>query len=199
MVTPSITPTENIRSWQEHEFWEDVESARRRRQRWWIAGTCVIFIILSALPVWWDRSPKWGALRLARDLSDRLNQVKRLAAVNGRAHRVRIEGGLRLALETSSTCVSKDWVRTESMVLGRPGDEARWELLTASEAERRAVPGVLDQFCYDPITGYAPVVEAGAEHTTGWAVAPVVDRSNGRLDRMAVVFIQGAGADLQFE
>ena len=199
MVTPSLTPAENIRSWQEHEFWEDLERERRRRQRRWIAASCALFMVLISVPVWWDRAPKWGALRLTRELAGVMNLVKRQAAIDGKAHRLRVDSGLRLIHETASNCASKDWQGLDAITLGRPGDEARWELLTSSSAVERGVPGILDRFCYDPINGYSVDKALTVEEYAGWGIAPLQDRQANRLDRLAVVFVRGPGADLQFE
>ena len=69
--------------------------------------------------------------------------------------------------------------------------------LTTAEGESLGIPGLAQDFCYDPIDGSHPA--ANGREVVGFGIIPVGDLTSGRSDRVATVVVRGAEAEPRFE
>jgi hypothetical protein len=86
-------------------------------------------------------------------------------------------------------------VRSGSLVSAR--DVSKYRFLTHQMGESLSIPGLLEQFCYDPLQGSES--SNRGENIAGFAIAPVKDLTEHRADRIAVLLLMGPSAELSFE
>ncbi|MCM2276759.1 MAG: hypothetical protein NDJ89_01625 [Oligoflexia bacterium] len=179
--------------WNHYELWEKVEVRLRRHRRLWIAGTVVLFLLLSSVPIVLDQRPKWATLGAVRGLGEELNRMKREAALDRAAFRLVFAGGGSLAyrVEKATSC--------EAGVAGAPVREGvlpggSLVLLEPRQGEALGLQGLLESFCYDPIVG-----SSLAQGTHGFAVIPAGDLTVARSDRLSVLVLGGASGEVSFE
>jgi hypothetical protein len=195
--------------WSHYELWERVEQRIRKHNRIWIGATVVVFLLLSSVPIVIEQRPKWQSLSAVRRLGQEINQIKRESALSREAYRIRFEGGgsLSYVVEVGSHCSSGGGNQANSEVapVFRPlrtgsllkSDVASFALLAREQGNQLNVPGLLESFCYDPLTGSS--TSAGGESIAGFAVAPVNDLATGRIDRLSVILLSGPSVDISFE
>lgn len=189
--------------WNHYELWEKVEQRLRRHNRLWIAATAVVFVLLSSIPIVWDQSPKWHTLSITRSLGQEINRVKSLAGIEHQAYRIKFagNGSLDYRIESAATCdafsrAPGTWVESGSFLppKAKPGE---YVLLSAAQGEKLSVPGLTDEFCYDPLNGSA--AQSRGESIIGFGIIPSQDLSESRMDRLSVLLSSGASADVSFE
>ncbi|MDR3608025.1 MAG: hypothetical protein P4M08_11675 [Oligoflexia bacterium] len=182
--------------WSHYELWEKVDQRIRKHNRLWIAATAVVFLLLSSVPVIMDQRPKWKSLRATRVLGQEIIRIKREAAVNRRAYRLRFLGGgsLEYQVETANRCEDAVFTPVRSGSLTGSGDGVL-VLLSKEKGGELNVPGLLESYCYDSLSGGA----SATDKIAAFAVIPVNDLSVGRLDRLSVLLLSGASTDLSFE
>jgi hypothetical protein len=196
--------------WSHYELWERVEQRIRKHNRIWIAVTLFVFLLLSSIPIMIEQRPKWRTLSAVRRLGQEINQIKREAALSREAYRIRFEGSgsLSYVVETAPHCsgpgsgvggASGDSpvfrpLRSGSLL---KSDAASYALLSREQGNQLNVPGLLESFCYDPLTGSS--TSSGGEGVAGFAVVPVNDLAAGRIDRLSVILLSGPSVDLSFE
>lgn len=187
--------------WNHYELWEKVEQRIRRHNRMWIAATILVFLGLSSVPIVMEQKPKWVTLASMRRLGQEINQMKREAGLNRTAYRIRFAGSGSLDYRVEQTARCDDpgsaakTVRTGSLVSGTHA--ADYVLLSKKAGEEISVPGLLEEFCYDPLTGSAPF--SRGESITGFGVVPAKDLTANRLDRLSVLLMSGPSAEVSFE
>lgn len=189
--------------WDHVELWEKVE-VRLRRRRWlWIIGTAAVFLSLSSVPIVLDRLPRWKALAASRRLAEQLDSIKKEAGFAKHPFRIRFiqPGTLRFSVEQVEQCSLAPGA--EGVRLIREGDLERggsgaltW--IDPSRGERMGIPGLSEEFCYDPYKG-SSAREAGGELLAGFGLLPVKDLTEERLDRAAILLLRGPSAEVSFE
>lgn len=180
--------------WEHIELWEKIEARLKRRRRYWIAGAIAVFLLLSAVPVWMDRKPKWGALRAARELGLVLSQLKTRAATEGGAFRARLSNtGERVILEKAASCDAAHFEALEQPAL--PALEG-YVFIDAALAQRMELTGLRTEFCFDVQRGAS---DATDERSRGVGLIATPDVEAERWDRIAVLFWQHASGELTFE
>jgi hypothetical protein len=187
--------------WNHYELWEKVEQRIRRHNRLWIVATALVFLGLSSVPIIMDRSPKWTTLAGLRNLGQEVNDLKREAGLRNKAYRIRFsgEGSLSYVVERTEHCTdapSRATVEKRGSLVPE-GKLAKYVLLTRARGESLKVPGLLEEFCYDPLNGSAPFV--AGESVSGFGVIPAADLASGRMDRMSVLVVSGASGEVAFE
>lgn len=199
----------NDSEWNQYEFWEKVEHRFRRNKRLWIASTVLVFLGLSSVPVMIDQRPRWGAVAGSRILAEELNRLKLQASVEHQAFRIRFvkNDSLAYVVERLQTCrdLAASVVREGSILSQLPSVlksvEKGYTLLTKETGEELGIPGLVTEYCYDPLTGSEPV--ARGQSQVGFGIAPVQDgvgeQKTGRVDRLAVLLISGVSAELSFD
>ncbi len=187
--------------WNHYELWEKVEQRVRRTNRLWIAGTVVVFLVLSSIPIVMQKGPKWATLGSLRTLGETINAMKAEAAIEHAPLRIRFpgDGSLNYQVEKVEHCGENvppgKMVRSGSLV--KPGQAADYVLLSRARGESLGVPGLIEEFCYDPLSGSLPAKRG--ETITGFAVIPSVDLAAGKLDRLSVLLLNGDSAEVSFE
>jgi hypothetical protein len=185
--------------WENYELWEKVEQRLRRRRYLWILGAAILFLALSAVPIVMDRWPKWKTRVIARTLAQEINRVKREASANRTAMRLRFtsDKGFNYVVEKISACNGSqgEVVRSEYLVNDEiKGSYARISTLFGSEM---GVPGMSDQFCYDPLQGSNAAIRG--DDVVGFGVIPATDLTEKRMDRISVLLISGISAEISFD
>jgi hypothetical protein len=187
--------------WNHYELWEKVEQRIRRYNRLWIAATALVFLLLSSVPIVMDQYPHWTALAATRRLGQEIDNIKRDAAmvhVPFRLRFVKSEGdGVAYLVEKVDKCGATMGTVVRSGSLVSANLVTKYEILTHQEGESVSIPGLLEEFCYDPLLGSDPFVRG--ENIAGFAIAPVKDLSTRRTDRIAVLLLTGPSAELSFE
>jgi hypothetical protein len=189
--------------WEHYELWEKLEKRAQRKRRIWIAATVVVFLAISAIPVVKDRWLKWSALKVARLLSQQMNEMKRDAMVARTPHRLILVDHLGVRIEPVTQCEGHSPSSANSAALpagsvrqvdfGFP--ELKW--LEPADGERWGVPGLVREYCFDPLKGGGAA--AKGLPVIGLGVAPKADLTEDRSDRMAVIFVSGPSAEVAYE
>lgn len=180
--------------WEHVELWEKIEARLKRRRRAWIAGALVIFFILSAVPVWMDRQPKWQALKISTRLGLLLSQLKTQVAIDSGAVRVRLANeGNRVTVEKGESCAASSFSPIPApFELSLDG----FTFASADLAQKLDLPGLRTTFCFDAVQG---VSDSADDNSRGVGILPSADLETGRTDRMAVLFWRGASGEFSFE
>jgi hypothetical protein len=187
--------------WNHYELWEKVEQRIRRHNRLWIAATVLVFLLLSSVPIVMDQYPRWTALAATRRLGQEIEHMKRDAAMAHVPFRLRFipsaESGVQFQVEKLEKCSQPvgTVVRTGSLVSAAQG--MKFQFLTRQMGESLSIPGLLEDFCYDPLQGSDPAVRG--DSVAGFAIAPVKDLADHRADRIAVLLLVGPSAELSFD
>lgn len=179
--------------WRSFELWEKLEQKQRKRTRLWIIGTAILFVLLSAIPVFMIRGPQWRGAHLSKELALLLSSLKRDAALDHAAYRVRFlgDGSLSYVVEKVVDCRSEASVTVRQGTLLARDWAGEYRLLSPSQAESFQIPGIVETFCYDSLDG-------ATDSVSGFALIPVKDLTEGRTDRVSVVLVRGVNADLKF-
>lgn len=189
----------NQEEWKDFELWERAELRFRRTRMFWILGTAILCLILSSVPVFMSRAPKWATLRLAAAAAGEINRIKREATVDHAAFRIRFfsDERIRFEVEKAPTCDSSSFhkVREGSLL-----DEARageYALISAATATKLGIPSIVESFCYEIVTGSMHAYRGN--ETVGFGWIPVKDLSEDRSDRVSILLMQGTSAELFFD
>lgn len=191
--------------WTQFEFWEKVEHRLRRNKRFWVISTGLAFFAISSIPVVIDQRPRWVSVATARNLAQEINQLKRSASLEHLAFRIRFTGvgSLDYVVERSESCQSSGGsqvrlgsllTKTSSFLTGSAGS---FVLLSSEMGEKAGIPGLVTEFCYDPLQGSAPFLSGKSQ--VGFGIAPADDLASERLDRLSVLLISGSSAELLFD
>jgi hypothetical protein len=173
--------------WSHFELWEKVEQRLRRRRLLWVAAAVVAFLLLSAVPAVLELLPRWRAQGAAHLLAREIGWMKRQASVEGRAYRIGVDddGGFRVESAPSCQAGDGDWAAARSP------PERGGEL---------GAPGLVRGVCYDPRSGAASSSgPLAAESLFAFAIAPVRDLAEGRLDRASVLVVRGPSAEISMD
>ncbi len=186
--------------WKHYELWEKVEQRLNRRKWLWISGTILLFLALSAVPVIRDRSPKWTSQAAARRLAREVSMMKRDAAIQHAAFRLRFGDptkDLSFVVEKGTSCSGSDWVAVRSGKLTHGRASSSYALVQPELGAELGVPGLASAFCYDSLSGSEALLRGVP--VVGFAVAPAQDLMDKRSDRMSVVLLSGPSAEPNFE
>lgn len=184
--------------WGHYELWEKVEQRVRRHNRLWIGCTAVVFLALSSIPIVMDRGPKWRTLSSMRRLGQEVNLMKREAGIRHVAYRIRFagDGSIAYRIERVASCsdpaAAGTLLRSDVLIHG-----AGYVLVGPARGKALGIPGLLESFCYDPEQGNMEASKGDA--VSGFAVIPAQDLAAGRLDRMSLLVLTGASAEVSFE
>lgn len=179
--------------WRHYELWERLEIKQRHRKWLWIGVTIVLFFGLSAVPVVMEKWPKWRSVRATRELAQVLNQLKRKASVEQSALRLRFQSsrGLDYQIEKISDCKSNSAGQAYSSGhLLSEGEKDEFLILPPENGSSLELPGLVKEFCYDPIKENDEVL--------GFAIIPVKDLANSRFDRYSLLILSGPSAEISF-
>ncbi|MFL5815432.1 MAG: hypothetical protein ACJ763_17790 [Bdellovibrionia bacterium] len=187
--------------WNHYELWEKVEQRIRRYNRLWIAATVFVFLLLSSVPIVMDQYPHWTALAATRRLGQEVDHMKREAAMAHVPYRIRFlksdVSGVSYQVEKVDQCSSPQGTIVRTGALVSASQVTQYMLLSRQMGESLSIPGLLEEYCYDPLRGSDPA--ARGENVSGFAVMPVKDLADHRADRIAVLLLTGPSAELSFE
>ena len=182
--------------WRHYELWERLEVKQRHRKWLWIAVTTLLFFILSAVPVVMEKWPKWRSVRATRELAQVLNLLKRKASTEQSPMRLKFSSpqGLDYEIEKTADCKGavssgKHEVYSKGHLLSE-GEKDKFQILPPENATLLELPGLVNEFCYDPFKENDQVL--------GFAIIPVKDLSNSRLDRYSLLILSGPSAEISF-
>ncbi len=185
--------------WESYELWEKIELRLRRRKILWILGAAVLFLALSSVPILMDRRPKWAGQGVARKLASLINQLKREASVAHSAYSLQLggEGNMSYEISRSPSCGADSGAARTPVGRGSlesPGQENRFSVLAPEQGAQIGIPGLRLQFCYDPLKG-----SSTTEELSGIGVIPVNDLTEKRMDRISILLLKGASAEISFD
>jgi len=185
--------------WENYELWEKVEVRLRRQKRLWILATAVMFLSLSAVPIVMDRWPKWTSRAMTRKLAQEINHIKWEAIADRAAYRLRFvgEGHLDFIVEKLAQCSSPAGEIKRTGRLGSEETSNTYSWVSAEQAKNFAIPGIVSEFCYDPLQGNYAFLNGGA--VVGFGIISVKDLSESRLDRLSVLLLSGPSAEISFD
>jgi hypothetical protein len=183
--------------WTHYELWEEVEVRLRRRKVFFVLGAIALFLLFSAVPIVMERYPKWHSLSLARRLSQTIGQLKKQAAIEHQAFRLtfRDEQSLEYTVEKAASCLDLAPLPTGTARLD--SKDGGYVVLTPSQGKDLGIPGLIRSFCYDSLSGYEATLNG--ENLEGFAIIPVKDLTDHRLDRVSYVLLRGPSAEVSFD
>ncbi len=186
--------------WGQYELWEKVESRMKHRKRLWTIATIGLFFILSSVPIVVDQWPKWMTRSMMRQLAQEINHVKMDASLNRTAFRIRFleKNKLNFVVEQLDECsaATAKMVRMGSFVKKMSNPE-QYVWISSEEGVHFKIPGLLSQFCYDPLQGNAFQEKSGS--LMGFGIIPAKDLTIDRFDRASILLVMGPEAELSFE
>ena len=178
------------RNFLEGELHEKIIVRERRRRRILIGVTLTLFLVLSAVPVYQERLPKWESLDAARRLAVEIERLK--------TDSIRLKKPLKLTLFESGE-VKVDVVN--DCEAGAPagqetvGESLRTEnwkngnntlsMLPVDQARKLNLNLVVDQLCFDPVNGLSQ-----SKTKKVLVILPVKDLAESRLDRASYVEVE---------
>ena len=185
--------------WRTTEFWDKVRQRERLKRNAWIFTTAMVVILLSGIPVNWERSPKWATWAAARSLATQIQQMQRLASVRHSALTIVFDPnmdsthGLHFDIQEGVSC---DLPHDRSIASGALLPEPRPDdirVVQPNEATRLGLQGVVTRYCYDPLRAQSTETTAGPE--LAFVIAPTSDipTESPRLDRLSFVLISPNG------
>lgn len=187
--------------WHHYELWEKVEVKLKRVKKLWILATLTVFLFLSSLPVFFERRPKWEAVRATRRLGEEINRLKTEAGKSRLPHRIEFDDPKSLNYEVIEVEKCADprgkSIRHGTLSASDPDSAESFVLLNRQAGEGFGIPGLVHSFCYDPLQG-SDAFRLG-EPVVGFAVIPAKDLATGRLNRMSILLLSGAHAEVSFE
>jgi hypothetical protein len=185
--------------WSRYELWEKVEHRLRRNKRFWIGLAVLIFLSISSIPVAIDQRPRWAALSLARELALEINRLKLDASLQHQAYRIRFDGpgSLDFVVEKAESCSSAAFEEARKGALLSGKGSVPFQLLNRQKAGEAGIPGVVTEFCYDPLQGNSNVLQS--KESVGFAIAPANDLTANRFDRLAILLVSGPSAEVSFD
>ena len=187
--------------WQHYELWEKIEVRLKRKRNLWIAAAVLAFLMLSSIPILTDHWPKWTALKAARTLGDRINEVKRLAGTENQAYRLEFAADRKLSYSIvkvpNCSAASSVGSIVKSGSLLSEGHLEDFVLLSPEEGRRLGLPGLVESICYDPLAGSPGTSQP--ESIAGFGIVPVKDLTDARADRLSLLIFKGPSAEISFE
>jgi hypothetical protein len=186
--------------WEHFELWERVEQRMRRRRIKLNIAVALLFLVIVAIPPAMDRWPYWEAQRLNGRLTEVLGGLKRRAAIEHLAFRIRfdLEGSLSYSLERAPNCSEPGEVVDRGKLTESARLLTKYQLVSPTVGEAEGIPGLVDRFCYDPMKG-VDFPRDGSSKPVGIAIAPVKDLAKGRRDRVSVLLISGTFGEMSVE
>lgn len=185
--------------WENYELWEKVELRLKRHRRLWILATFFLFLTLSAVPIVFERWPKWMTRSAARSLAQEINRIKREASLDRAAYRLKFirEGELSYVVERLPNCFAEkgEVIRTDS--LPPQGWQKPFSWVSTARGLELGVPGLVNEFCYDYLAGSGSVLKG--ESIVGFGIIPAKDLTEGRLDRLSILLLSGPSAEETFD
>lgn len=186
--------------WGYYELWEKVESRFKKRRSLIIAITVLLFVVLSSIPIIRDRTPKWETLSAVRKLATEVNRMKLEASILAAPLNLEIsssETELAFRIAQVSSCndrvVSRE-VRSGSLTAFTAQRGMR--LVNSTDSEKWSLQPMVHSICYDPLMPTQPL-EQDVPRVVG--IAPVNDLTEGRLDRLSVLYLSGNSAEISFD
>ena len=185
----------NKAEWSHYELWEKTEQRLKLRKQLWIGLIAIIFIMLSAVPILKDRWPKWRGLTATRRLSEELNRMKRDASIEQSPMRLRFQGAgsLTFVIEKVSNCQAASGVTLRTGDLLKEPEQSTFILMSSENGRMLGVPGLIEQFCYDPFKG------ANITGLNAVGIISAKDLTERRLDRISLLLLSGPSAEISFD
>lgn len=186
-------------NWENYELWEKVASRHRRHRRMWIVATALVFVLLSSVPIVLDRWDKWSTLAATRRLAEEINRIKRDAGLDHAAYRLRFapDGKLEYQVEKSRSCSDTTSTVVRSGSLFRGDKLSRYALVTPGLGAAVGIPGLIQDFCYDYLSGGDTVLKGDV--VAGFGIIPVKDLAENRQDRLSILLLNGPSAVPMFD
>ncbi len=195
--------------WEHYELWEKVVVRARRKRGLWIGATVLVFFGLSAVPIVLERLPHWRAIEASRVLAQEVSKMKREAAADQHAYRIRFagQGSLSFRVEKSANCFEPSGAVVREGTLMASAHAEKFSLLSPTRGKEIGIPGLSETFCYDPLEG-SSVEWSNQEQMAGFGIIPrqdievpgsAVNELTIRRDRLSVLLLNGQSAEISFE
>lgn len=186
--------------WNHYELWEKVEVRLKRRKWLWVSLVLVLFIALSAIPIFTDRKIKWVQVAGLRRFSEVVGELKVRVGREKRPERLRfVEGGKpQYVIERVESCDHEspgEVIQSGEMDLR--GRESEIRVMSEGDSARFGIPGISNSICYDPIQGMR--YESNSKEVKAIALVPKTDYESTRTDRIAILLFSGPNAEMSFE
>jgi len=183
--------------WRNFELWEKVELRARKKRRLWILGTCIVFLLLSSIPILMDRWSKWETLSAIRSLAEEVNRIKSDAAIQHTAFRLAFKNkdSLDYLVKRVASCKRGGGVTVRKGTLHKEGRRNKLQLISEADGKALALPGLVLEFCFDSLTGFV-TPHVGQDQAFG--LIPVKDLTDRNLDHLSLLILRGNTANILF-
>jgi len=179
------------RNFLEGELHEKIIVRERRRRRILIGVTLTLFLVLSAVPVYQERLPKWEGLDAARRLAVEIERLKtdairlkkplKLTLSESGEVRVDVVNDCEAGAPAGPETAGAEPLRTENWKSGNN----TLSMLPVEQARKLNLNLVVDQLCFDPVNGLSQ-----AKSKKVLVILPVKDLAESRLDRASYVEVE---------
>lgn len=181
--------------WRNFELWEVIEQRQKRNRRLWFIATAIVSLVLLSVPTVMENRSRWSALKISRLLAEKINSMKRLAAVNRTPYRISFEASKssHYKIEKLVRCADSQGLLVEGPA---PLQEEEYALLSPEKGKELGVPGLLTSFCYDPVIGSPEIKE---DAVSGFAIGAANDLEQQKYDAVSIVLLKGPLAEISFK
>jgi hypothetical protein len=176
--------------WRNYELYEKVRVRDQRKRFWTVFLASLLFLVLCAVPVIEERTPKWRGLQVARLLWVELEHMKTRAIQEKHPMRMRFLDQGRFKVELVQDCRNPMVLREEKVSDWAQGDSSI-QVLGTKDLEHFGLKQGSDSICFDPVFGLD-----GIKGRKVIVIAPVKDLSEDRLDRASYVVLEGESAKI---
>ena len=192
--------------WEGYELWEKIAARHKRRRRIWIFSTVMIILILSAIPIIYQKWEKWTTRSLAQQLAVKLNQMKALAGIQHVPLRFKLIQGrdsLDYAVEKLKACSDPKGEVIETGTLKLAKAQNRYTWLSPEKGKLLGVPGLSSEVCYDPLLGIQAVSWSDQKMSdktlVGFGILPVKDLANQEMNNLSIILLTPPQGEVTFE
>lgn len=186
--------------WSAYELWEKIEVKLKKRKKWIIFFTVLLFLVLSSIPLIQDRQPKWEGLSVMRKLAIGINQAKVDASRLDyplKLELIQNEEGIFFRVFKMTDCKSASGDEIRHRRILDPEESKKFHILTDEMSHELLIPGVVRDLCYHPIQGNEALSESLP--TQAFGIIPVKDLTEKRTDRASFVYLTGNSAEISFD
>lgn len=193
--------------WRQFELWEKIELKARRRVRWIIAFTCVLFLAISAVPVVQQALPKWQTLRELRKVAQAFSALKTKSIQTKQPLRwvflnINADQNIAEVRENKvSNCTELNQTEKDTSIL-----QIRGVWVDQAMVNRFGFTGIAQSLCFDPIQGLFAdgksineKVSASIALVSDRDVKTDVERNGQTLPSLSLLTLTGDSAEISFE
>jgi len=203
MVPDFETPidVENLpaATWEEVEFWEDIEKKQKKKKLIIITSVLIVGMALMAVSSVLQNNKRWQAKIYARRLSQAIIEMKKQSTLQKVPLEIVFNDLEHLSYKILERKSCKETVvekKTEARSLGSEENVGSFVLLSIEQGERYQLSGVTNRFCYDPVRGNNLLSQENGQ--LAFVIVHRDDLVGESLKNVSYVLLKGRSAEISF-